>query len=60
MRPKIRRGSLLDAYEPAIVDLLARYPDITAQRIYEELRRLGYTGRYAILSQRVRRCARRR
>ena len=54
-RPKAARGSLLDAYEPALVDLLARYPDITVQRIHEELRRLGYAGGYTILSQRVRR-----
>ena len=55
-RRQPRRGSQLDAYEPAIADLLARYPDITAQRIYEELRRLGYQGSYTILSQRVRSC----
>ena len=54
-RPKAARGSQLDAYEPAIVDLLARYPDITVQRVHEELRRLGYTGGYTILSERVRR-----
>ncbi|MFL6114896.1 MAG: IS21 family transposase, partial [Catenulispora sp.] len=53
-RPKAARGSLLDAYEPAIVDLLARYPDITTQRVHEELRPLGYTGGYTILSVRVR------
>ncbi len=51
---KVARGSLWDAYEPAIVDLLARYPDITVQRVREELCRLGYTGGYTILSERVR------
>jgi transposase len=54
LRPEARRGSLLDAYESMIVDLLARYPDITAQRVHEELRSRGYTGGYTILSQRVR------
>jgi transposase len=48
------RGSQLDAFEPAIRDLLARYPDITAQRILEELRPHGYTGGYTVLSERVR------
>ena len=54
-RPATTRGSQLDAFEPAIADLLARYPDITAQRVHEELRRLGYTGGYTVLSERVRR-----
>jgi transposase len=48
------RGSQLDAFEPAIRDLLARYPDITAQRVLEELRGHGYTGGYTVLSERVR------
>jgi transposase len=48
------RGSRLDAFEPAIRDLLARYPDITAQRVLEELRPHGYTGGYTVLSERVR------
>ena len=54
-RPASPRGSQLDAYEVAIAALLARHPDITARRIYEELRRLGYTGGYTILSEHVRR-----
>jgi transposase len=49
-----QRGSQLDAFDAAIRDLLARYPDITVQRVHEELRRLGYQGGYTILSQRVR------
>jgi transposase len=47
------RGSKLDAYEATIADLLARYPDISVRRILEELRALGYTGGYTILSERV-------
>jgi transposase len=53
-QPMLRRGSQLDAYETAVTDLLARYPDITAQRVFEELRRMGYQGGYTILSERVR------
>jgi transposase len=52
--PSPPRGSRLDPYEPAIVDLLARYPDISVRRIHEELRTLGYTGGYTILVERVR------
>ncbi len=52
--PRTRRGSQLDAHVGAITDLLARYPDITTQRIHEELRRLGYQGSYSLLCQRVR------
>ena len=52
-RPVTARASKLDAYEPAIADLLARYPDISVRRILEELRQLGYTGGYTILSERV-------
>ncbi|MDR3637857.1 MAG: IS21 family transposase [Isosphaeraceae bacterium] len=47
------RGSKLDPYEAAVADLLARYPDISVRRILEELRALGYTGGYTILSERV-------
>jgi transposase len=53
-RPRPQRGSQLDAHQGAITDLLARYPEITTQRILEELRRLGYQGSYSLLSQRVR------
>jgi transposase len=36
-----------------IQDLLARYPKITVQRIWEELRDRGYRGGYSILCERV-------
>jgi transposase len=44
--PRPRRQRQLDAYAAAIQDLLGRYPAITAQRVFEELRRQGYTGSY--------------
>jgi transposase len=43
-RPRRRRQ--VDAYASTIGELLGRYPEITAQRLYEELRRQGYPGSY--------------
>jgi transposase len=48
-----RRPSLLDAYTPVLQELLARYPDITARRVFEELRGRGFTGQYSIVRERV-------
>lgn len=48
-----RRGSLVDEHEDAIRALLARYPDITATRVLEELRVAGYAGGYTILRERL-------
>ena len=52
--PREKRGSLVDSYEAALRDYLARYPDMSSVRLMEELRRLGYTGGYTILRERVR------
>jgi transposase len=49
-QPEKRRPSLLDAFETTIADLLARYPNITIQRLREELRRSGYAGGHTILT----------
>jgi transposase len=48
-----RRPSQLDSYEPLLRELLTRYPDMTARRLFEELRQRGFTGQYTIVRQRV-------
>ena len=48
-----RRSSKLDAYLPAMKELLERYPAITGVRMLEELRDRGYDGGHSILQARL-------
>ena len=52
-QPRKRRGSRVDKHEDTIRALLARYPDITATRVLEELQAAGYAGGYTILRERI-------
>jgi transposase len=55
-KPRPRpRGSILDAYEPLLVDLLARYPNLTVTRALQELQARGFGGHYTIVRQRLQR-----
>lgn len=53
-RPRASRPSKLDPYRDEMRRLLERYPDITAQRIYEELRGQGFDGGVSIVRDAVR------
>lgn len=48
------KSSLLASYETLIQDLLERYPDITAVRVWEELQARGFAGKYSIVRDWVR------
>ena len=48
------RPSKLDPHRGAIDVLLARFPDITAQRVFEELRLAGFGGGYTIVKDLLR------
>jgi transposase len=46
---KLNRKSKLDPFLDSLKMLLERYPNITAQRTFEELCKLGYNGSYSTL-----------
>jgi transposase len=52
---RVQRPSLLDAYRSEVDRLLTTFPDITAQRVFEELRGAGFSGSYTVVKELVRR-----
>jgi transposase len=52
---RVPRAAKTDAYRGRIEELLARYPDITAQRVMEILKDEGFTGGYTGVKKHLRR-----
>src|SRR5919206_4752263 len=50
---RAQRATKLDRFLPQITALFARFEDITAQRIFEEIRGAGYDGGYTIVKDYV-------
>lgn len=43
------RGSILDPYQEAIQGILAQYPKLSAIRVFEKIRDLGYPGKITVV-----------
>jgi transposase len=56
--PRAPRASKLDAFKPRVAELMTRFEDITAQRVYETLRSEGFDGGYTAVKKHVRKVRR--
>lgn len=54
LQPAPARACAVDAYEATLRELLARHPQLTARRCWEELRGQGFAGSYKQVWKRVR------
>lgn len=53
-RKGVPRPQKIDDFRGKVIELLGRYPDITARRIFEELRAAGYAGGYTQVKEQAR------
>ena len=51
-RPRPRK-SMVDPFEPILQELLAKYPNLTVERAWQELQARGYAGGYTVVRERV-------
>jgi transposase len=52
--PRQPRTTQLRAFEPYLRERLAAFPQLSGRRLHRELRDLGYTGGYTMLTDRLR------
>ena len=48
------RHSIIDPFEPVLKELLVKYPNLTVERAWQELRQRGFGGGYTVVRERVR------
>jgi len=51
---RVPRAAKIDPWRPRVAELMARFPDITAQRVFERLRDEGFDGGYTGVKRYVR------
>jgi transposase len=50
---RLRRPSIVDPFEPLLKELLAKYPNLTNERAWQELRERGFKGGYTVVRRRL-------
>jgi transposase len=50
---RLRRPSIVDPFEPLLKELLAKYPNLTNERAWQELRERGFQGGYTVVRRRL-------
>jgi transposase len=54
MPQRAPRASKLDSHKDGVTELLEKYPEMTAQRVFEEIQKAGFKGGYTAVKEHVR------